>query len=104
MLLLGLAAAQAADKVLFEDSDFSKGGGSEFIEIPGTGGWEVKSRELGELVQGVVQEVTLEGDGGVYLSAGRGNYGSIFRGEGVIYAFRVRNGERDPVGQVDSSG
>jgi len=64
----------------------------------------VKSRELGELVQGVVQEVTLEGNGGVYLSAGGGNYASIFRGEGVIYAFRVRNGERDPVGQVDSSG
>ena len=38
MLLLGLAAAQAADKVLFEDSDFSKGGWSEFIEIPGTTG------------------------------------------------------------------
>ena len=104
ILSLGLTAAQAADKGLFEDSDFSMGGWSEFTEIPGTGGWEVKSRELGELVQGVVQEVTLEGDGGVYLSAGRGNYGSIFRGEGVIYAFRVRNGERDPVGQVDSSG
>ena len=52
ILSLGLAAAQAADKVLFEDSDFSKGGWSEFIEIPGTGGWEVKSRELGELVKG----------------------------------------------------
>ena len=104
ILSLGLAVAQAADKVLFEDSDFSKEGWSEFIEISETGGWEVESRGLGELVQGVVQEVTLEGNGGVYLSAGGGNYASIFRGEGVIYAFRVRNGERDPVGQVDSSG
>ena len=46
ILSLGLAAAQAADKVLFEDSDFSKEGWSEFIEIPETGGWEVKSLSL----------------------------------------------------------
>ena len=59
ILPFGLLSAQAADKVLFEDSSFSKEGWSEFAEIPGTGGWEVKRRELGELVQTVVQEVTL---------------------------------------------
>ena len=61
ILSFGLLSAQAADKVLFEDSSFSKEGWSEFAEIPGTGGWEVKRRELGELAQAVVQEVTLEG-------------------------------------------
>jgi hypothetical protein len=74
ILTFGLFAAQAADKVLFEDSSLSKEGWSEFAEIPGTGGWEVKRRELGDLAQAVVQEVTLEGSGGIFLSAGEGSY------------------------------
>ena len=94
ILKFGLFAAQAADKVLFEDSSFSKEGWSEYAEISGTGGWEVKRRELGELVQTVVQEVTLEGSGGIFLSAGEGSYASVFRSEDVIYAMRSRNGER----------
>ena len=104
ILTFGLFAAQAADKVLFEDSSFSKEGWSEYAEISGTGGWEVKRRELGELVQTVVQEVTLEGSGGIFLSAGEGSYASVFRSEGVIYAMRSRNGEQALVGQADVKG
>ena len=53
ILSFGLPSAQAVDKVHFEDSDFSKEGWSDFAEIPGTGGWEVKRRKLGELAQAV---------------------------------------------------
>ncbi len=104
ILSFGLLSAQAADKVLFEDSSFSKEGWSEFAEIPGTGGWEVKRRKLGELAQAVVQEVTIEGAGGIFLSAGEGSYASVFRSEDVIYAMRSRNGEQSLVGQADVTG
>ena len=104
ILSFGLLSAQAADKVLFEDSSFSKEGWSEFAEIPGTSGWEVKRRKLGELAQAVVQEVTIEGAGGIFLSAGEGSYASVFRSEDVIYAMRSRNGEQSLVGQADVTG
>ena len=104
ILSFGLLSAQAADKVLFEDSSLSKEGWSEFAEIPGTGGWEVKRRKLGELAQAVVQEVTIEGAGGIFLSAGEGSYASVFRSEDVIYAMRSRNGEQSLVGQSDVTG
>ena len=104
ILSLGPVAGQAADKVHFEDADFSKEGWSDFTEVLGTGGWEVKSRELGELVQGMVQEVTTEANGGLFMSAGRGSYASVFRSEGVIYAVRNRDGARSLVGQADATG
>jgi hypothetical protein len=104
ILSLGLAPGQAADKVHFEDDDFSGGGWSEFIEVPGTGGWEVIRRELGNLVQGRVQEVTLEGDGGLFLSAGRGSYASLFRSDGLIHAVRTRDGAQSLIDQVESDG
>ena len=103
ILSLGLAPGQAADKVHFEDADFSGEGWSEFIEVPGTGGWEVIRRELGNLVQGRVQEVTLEGDGGLFLSAGRGSYASLFRSDGLIHAVRTRDGAQSLIDQVDST-
>jgi hypothetical protein len=104
VLSFGPLSAQAVDKVHFEDSNFSKEGWSEFAEIPDTGGWEVKRRKLGELAQAVVQEVTLEGSGGIFLSAGEGSYASVFRSEGVIYAMRSRNGEQSLVAQADVTG
>ena len=104
ILSIGLFKGQAADKVHFEDSDFSKEGWSDFTEIPGTDGWEVKRRDLGGLVQGMVQEVAIESSGGIFLSAGRGSYASVFRSEGVIYAVRTRDGERSLVGQADAAG
>ena len=104
LLSLGLASGQAADKVHFEDDDFSGEGWSEFIEVPDTGGWEVIRRELGNLVQGRVQEVTLEGDGGLFLSAGRGSYASLFRSNGLIHAVRTRDGAQSIIDQVDSVG
>ena len=104
ILSFGLLSTQAGDKVLFEDSSFSKEGWSEFAEIPDTDGWEVKRRNLGELAQAVVQEVAIEGVGGIFLSAGEGSYASVFRSEGVIYAMRSRNGEQSLVGQADVTG
>ena len=104
ILSIGLFKGQAANKVHFEDSDFSKEGWSDFTEIPGTDGWEVKRRDLGGLVQGMVQEVAIESSGGIFLSAGRGSYASVFRSEGVIYAVRTRDGERSLVGQADAAG
>ena len=104
ILSIGLFKGQAADKVHFEDSDFSKEGWSDFTEIPGTDGWEVKRRDLGGLVQGMVQEVAIESSGGIFLSAGRGSYASVFRSEGVIYAVRNRDGARSLVGQADATG
>ena len=104
VLSFGPLSAQTVDKVHFEDSNFSKEGWSEFAEIPDTGGWEVKRRKLGELAQAVVQEVTLEGSGGIFLSAGEGSYASVFRSEGVIYAMRSRNGEQSLVAQADVTG
>jgi hypothetical protein len=64
----------------------------------------VKRRKLGELAQAVVQEVTIEGAGGIFLSAGEGSYASVFRSEDVIYAMRSRNGEQSLVGQADVTG
>jgi len=103
-LSFGLVTGQAADRVIFEDSNFSKEGWSGFAEVPGTGGWEIRSRDLGDLAQAVVQEVTIEGSGGIFLSAGSGSYVSVFRSEGVVYAVRSRDGERAPIGQADADG
>ena len=66
---LSLISGQALNEVIFEDKDFSKDGWSDFRDISNGAGWEVRSREMGGLVQGVVQEVTIEGSGGVYLSS-----------------------------------
>ncbi len=103
-LSFGLVTGQAADRVIFEDSNFSKEGWSGFAEIPGTSGWEIRSRDLGDLSQAVVQEVTVEASGGIFLSTGPGSYASVFRSEGVVYAIRSRDGERAAIGQADADG
>ena len=59
---------------------------------------------MGGLVQGVVQEVTIEGAGGVYLSTGGGNHASVFRLDGTIRAIRVRDGQRTVIGEAEVSG
>lgn len=102
-LSLVLTTSQASDKVLFEDPDFSKEGWSDYSEISGTG-WEAKNRELGKLVQGVVLEVTLETDGGVYLATAAGNYVAIFRADGIIHARRNRDDKSSSVGQAEVNG
>ena len=104
LLLQGVASGRAADKVHFEDSDFSGDGWGEFIEVPDTGGWEVRRRNLGGLVQGWVQEVTLDTDGGLFMSAGKGSFVSLFRSQGQIYALRTRDGERSLINQIAVDG
>ena len=101
---LSLFSGQAADEVIFEDKNFSKDGWSDFRDISNGAGWEVRSRELGGLVQGVVQEVSVEGDGGVYLSSGSGSFAAIYRMDGMILAIRMRDGEQSPLGQAEVSG
>lgn len=103
-LLLGLFSASAADEVIFEDSNFSKEGWGDYTDISDGGGWEVRTRNLGKLVQGVVQQVTVEDSGGVFLSSGNNSFGSIFRADGTIYAVRSRNGERTSIGQIEVAG
>ena len=101
---LSLFSGQAADKVIFEDKNFSKDGWSDFRDISNDAGWEVRSRELGGLVQGLVQEVTVEEDGGVYLSSESGSFAAIYRMDGIIQAVRMRDGEQSPLGQAEVSG
>ena len=99
---LSLFSGKAADEVIFEDANFSKEGWSNYRDIGD--GWEVRSRDFGELVQGVVQEVTVEGAGGVFLSSTADSFVSIFRSDGTIYAVRSRNGEQSSIGQVEVGG
>ena len=101
---LSLFSSQAADKVIFEDKNFSKDGWSDFRDISNGADWEVLSRELGGLVQGLVQEVTVEEDGGVYLSSESGSFAAIYRMDGMIQAIRMRDGEQSPLGQADWPG
>ena len=101
---LSLISGQALNEVIFEDKDFSKDGWSDFRDISNGAGWEVRSREMGGLVQGVVQEVTIGGGGGVYLSSGDGNHASVFRLDGTIRAIRSRDGQRTVVGEAEVSG
>ena len=99
---LSLFSSKAADEVIFEDANFSKEGWSNYRDIGD--GWEVRSRDFGELVQGVVQEVTVEGAGGVFLRSTADSFVSIFRSDGTIHAIRSRNGEQSSIGQVEIDG
>lgn len=99
---LSLFSGKAADEVIFEDANFSKEGWSNYRDIGD--GWEVRSRDFGELVQGVVQEVSVEGAGGVFLSSTADSFVSIFRSDGTIHAIRSRNGEQSSIGQVEVDG
>ena len=99
---LSLFSGKAADEVIFEDANFSKEGWSNYRDIGD--GWEVRSRDFGELVQGVVQEVTVEGAGGVFLRSTADSFVSIFRSDGTIHAIRSRNGEQSSIGQVEIDG
>ena len=101
-LSLGLFSVKAADEVIFEDATFSKDGWDDFKDIGD--GWEVRSRDFGELVQGVVQEVSIEGSGGIFLSSNNDSFVSIFRADGTIYAIRRRNGDQSSLGQVEVDG
>ena len=65
---------------------------------------EVRSRDFRELVQGVVQEVSIEGSGGIFLSSKNDSFVSIFRADGTIYAIRRRNGDQSSIGQVEVDG
>ena len=99
---LGLFSGKAADEVIFEDANFSKEGWSNYRDIGD--GWEVRFRDFGELVQGVVQEVTVKGSGGIFLSSKTDSFVSVFRSDGTIYAIRSRDGDQSSIGQVEVDG
>ena len=94
----------AADEIIFEDPNFSKDAWSNYMDVPDAEGWEFRSLDLGRLVQGVVQEVSVEGDGGVFLSASSDSFVSVFRSNKTINAIRVRNSKQSSVGQVEVDG
>ena len=94
----------AADEIIFEDPNFSKDAWSNYMDVPDAEGWEFRSLDFGRLVQGVVQEISVEGDGGVFLSASSDSFVSVFRANKTINAVRVRNGKQSSVGQVEVDG
>ena len=63
VLGFSLILGAAADEIIFEDSNFSKDAWSNYMDVPDAEGWEFRSLDLGGLVQGVVQEVSVKGDG-----------------------------------------
>lgn len=104
VLGFSLISGAAADEIIFEDSNFSKDAWSNYMDVPDAEGWEFRSLDFGRLVQGVVQEISVEGDGGVFLSASSDSFVSVFRSNKTINAIRVRNGKQSSVGQVEVDG
>ena len=104
ILGFSLISGAAADEIIFEDSNFSKDAWSNYMDVPDAEGWEFRSLDFGRLVQGVVQEISVEGDGGVFLSASSDSFVSVFRSNKTINAIRVRNGKQSSVGQVEVDG
>ena len=94
----------AADEIIFEAPNFSKDAWSNYMDVPDAEGWEFRSLDLGGLVQGVVQEVSVKGDGGLFLSASSESFVSVFRSNKTLNAIRVRNGKQFSVGQVEVDG
>ena len=94
----------AADEIIFEDPNFSKDAWSNYMDVPDAEGWEFRSLDLGGLVQGVVREVSVKGDGGLFLSASSESFVSVFRSNKTLNAIRVRNGKQFSVGQVEVDG
>ena len=104
VLGFSLILGTAADEIIFEDPNFSKDAWSNYMDVPDSEGWEFRSLDLGRLVQGVVQEVSVEGDGGLFLSASSESFVSVFRSNKTLNAIRVRNGKQFSVGQVEVDG
>ena len=104
VLGFSLFLGAAADEIIFEDTNFSKDAWSNYMDVPDAEGWEFRSLDLGGLVQGVVQEVSVEGDGGLFLSASSESFVSVFRSNKTLNAIRVRNGKQFSVGQVEVDG
>ena len=104
VLGFSLILGAAADEIIFEDPNFSKDAWSNYMDVPDAEGWEFRSLDLGGLVQGVVQEVSVEGDGGLFLSASSESFVSVFRSNKTLNAIRVRNGKQFSVGQVEVDG
>ena len=104
VLGFSIILGDAADEIIFEDPNFSKDAWSNYMDVPDAEGWEFRSLDLGGLVQGVVQEVSVKGDGGLFLSASSESFVSVFRSNKTLNAIRVRNGKQFSVGQVEVDG